>query len=275
MSTVIPSLQAIGSLPDTEIDIAAAALQLARAHAPTADWQSASNHLSCLARKVVQRSVGVIDDPTARAAIIRSLLVDEYGYHGDAETYDDPANADLIRVIERRKGLPVALGILWLHCAQAAGWPAHGLDFPNHFLIALGGDSRYVILDAFADGAPLHATELRTLLKQVSGEAAELRREQLQPVSTRDVLLRLQNNIKLRRLHQGDLKGTLDCLDIMLTIAPQNAMLWCEAALINQRLERISAALHCYDRFLDLSPAGDTADHIRTAVAELRARMQQ
>ncbi len=65
-----------------------------------------------------------------------------YGYRGDAETYDDLANANLIRVIERRKGLPVALGVMWLHAARAAGWAAHGVDFPAHFLVALEGSGQ-------------------------------------------------------------------------------------------------------------------------------------
>ena len=44
------ALEAIGVLPDTEIDIGDAALQLARVDAPDADWQAARAHLSDLAR---------------------------------------------------------------------------------------------------------------------------------------------------------------------------------------------------------------------------------
>ena len=56
---------------------------------------------------------------------------ERFDYRGDSETYDDTQNADLIRVIRRRRGLPVALGILYLHAARAQGWPAVGLNFPN------------------------------------------------------------------------------------------------------------------------------------------------
>ena len=47
------ALEAIGVLPDTEIDIGDAALQLARIDAPDADWQAARAHLSELARDAV------------------------------------------------------------------------------------------------------------------------------------------------------------------------------------------------------------------------------
>ena len=76
---------------------------------------------------------------------------------GNVEDYDNPANANLIQVIERRQGLPVALGILWLHAARAAGWPAHGVDFPAHFLIALEGAGGQLVVDAFDGGTCLDA----------------------------------------------------------------------------------------------------------------------
>ena len=44
------ALDAIGQLPDGELDLAGAALQLARVDAPSADWHGASEHLSQLAR---------------------------------------------------------------------------------------------------------------------------------------------------------------------------------------------------------------------------------
>ena len=146
-------------MPDGEIDIADAALQLARVDAPDADWQAARAHLSDIARDAVLhvRAMSTPDDLAAQAGALAALLTGRHGYGGDSETYDDLANANLIRVIERRRGLPVALGILWLHAAHAAGWSAHGIDFPGHFLIALSAGQAQVVLDVFAGGEPLDA----------------------------------------------------------------------------------------------------------------------
>ena len=49
----IAALEAIGTLPDAEIDIAEAALQLARIDAPDADWRAARAHLTVLAQEAV------------------------------------------------------------------------------------------------------------------------------------------------------------------------------------------------------------------------------
>jgi regulator of sirC expression with transglutaminase-like and TPR domain len=267
------ALDAIGSLPDTEIDIADAALHLARIDAPEADWQSARAHLSELAREIVAIAHDSPDDHLAsRAAALSTLLASRHGYAGDSETYDDLANANLIGVIERRKGLPVALGILWLHAARAAGWAAHGADFPGHFLVALEGRGTQGVLDVFNAGMPLGAPALRALLKRVEGEAAELRPGLLRPMATRRVLLRLQQNIVTRRLRGSDLAGALACTEDMLRIAPDAADPWRQAAFMNQRLDRVADALRCFERFLALVPEGDAAIRVQGVIRELRAR---
>lgn len=283
MSDPRAALEAIGKLPDVEIDIAAAALQLARIDAPDADWRAAEAALSELAREAAGLAARLQDDsPQTRAECLTGLIALRHGYRGDAETYDDLANANLIRVVERKKGLPVALGVIWLHTARAAGWAAHGVDFPGHFLIALEGEPPtgpggnqfgQAVVDVFSGGTPMLAQDLRQLIKRVEGPDAELRPGVLLPMSARAVLLRLQNNIKLRRLQAGNITGALTCAEDMLLFAPDIAPLWREAAALHQHLGQASAALRCYERFLVLVPSGDAAARVRAAMAALRSRL--
>jgi regulator of sirC expression with transglutaminase-like and TPR domain len=271
------ALEAAGQLPDAELDIAAVALQLARVDAPEADWRAAAAELSSIAREAVRMALA---DPEAdagdverRRAALAALLHDRLGFRGDAETYEDMANANLIRVLERRKGLPVALGILWLHAAEAAGWGAQGVDFPGHFLIGLDHPKGMALVDVFAGGGALAAPELRALIKRMEGPRAELRPGLVVPMTRRAVLLRLQNNIKLRRLRAGDIEGALVCAEDMLRLAPDHAGLWRESGLMLRRLDRISAALRSLDRALELEPDGESAARIRGLVEELRNRL--
>jgi regulator of sirC expression with transglutaminase-like and TPR domain len=268
------ALDAIGQIPDSELDLAGAALQLARIDAPDADWRAAQHHLSELARDAAGIAAERLeDDPSVRAGALAGLMTGRWRYTGDVDSYDDPANANLIQVIERRRGLPVSLGILWLHCARAAGWDAYGVDFPGHFMIALPSAGTQLVLDVFDGGQPMNARSLRTLIKRVDGPRAELRPGVLQPMPARAVLLRLQNNLKLRRLNAGDLQGALTSLEDMLRIAPDHAGLWREAALLNQRLDHVGAALRGFERFLSLVPKGDAAERVRSAMDELRTRL--
>lgn len=268
------ALQAIGQLPDAEIDIGDAALQLARADAPDGNWRAAQRHLSELAQGAAQFAAKMDDDGlAARAERLSEFLAGQHGYTGDVDSYDDLANANLIRVIERRRGLPVALGIIWLHTARAAGWDSHGVDFPAHFLIALQGYKTQVVADVFHGGRLVAARDLRVLLKRVEGKDAELRPGLLQPMSTRRVLLRLQNNIMTRRLEAGDMDGGLRCMEDMLRIAPDQAELWRQFGMLNQKLDRVAAARTCYQRFLDLVPEGTAADAIRAQLDILKSML--
>lgn len=271
------ALDAAGQLPDDEIDIGSVALQFARVDAPEADWQAAAQQLSSLARQAVERAAqdarADAGDAERRRALLARLLHEDWGLAGDAATYDDLRNANMIRVLERRKGLPVALGVLWLHAAEAAGWGAHGVDFPGHFLLALESARGPSLVDVFGGGPALGAPELRTLIKAVEGPRAELRPGLVVPMTKRAVLLRLQNNIKLRRLRGNDLEGALACAQDMLRLAPTHAGLWREAGLMEQRLDRIGAALASLDRSLELEPEGETAARIRGLIDELRNRL--
>ncbi|WP_428486074.1 SirB1 family protein [Rhodopila sp.] len=268
------ALEAIGQLPDTEIDIGNAALQLARVDAPNSDWHAARRHLTDLAQGAVALAASMEGQALqARAKALSDFLADHHGYVGDTESYDDLANANLIRVIERRRGLPVALGVIWMHSARAAGWGSHGVDFPAHFLIALEGHKTQVVLDVFNRGQLMTARDLRELLKRVEGKNAELRPGLLQPMSTRRVLLRLQNNIMTRRLQTGDMDAGLRCTEDMLRIAPDQAELWRQSGVLNQKLDRVAAARMCYERFISLVPEGAAADAVRVQLDILKSML--
>ncbi|PZW47003.1 regulator of sirC expression with transglutaminase-like and TPR domain [Humitalea rosea] len=271
------ALDAAGQLPDDELDVATIALHFARLDAPDADWHAATLHLSDIARAATEaaslNAAADEGDAEARRVVLARLIHEHFGYHGDVETYEDVANANLLRVIERRRGLPVVLGVLWMHAADAAGWPTHGLDFPGHFFLSMEGVRGQSVLDPFSGGAAMDAPALRAMLKRIEGPKAELRPSMVAPVERRAVLLRLQNNIKIRRLKSHDMEGAVTCVEDMLRLAPDSAALWREAGLMNQRLDRIGAALTSLERFLRLVPTGEAADRVRGVMEELRQRL--
>ena len=115
-------LRAIGERGDGPHDIARAALLLASLDHIGTDLSPYEAHLNELS-EAAQRQGLVLNNPENGARSLASLMAGQFGYDGDRLTYDDPRNADLIAVIERRRGMPVALGILYIHAARAAGRP--------------------------------------------------------------------------------------------------------------------------------------------------------
>lgn len=267
-------LRSIGGQDDEQIDVAEAALLLAALERPQFNLERYHHHLSLVARDIAdlaerQGAEGSLD---ARVAVLQAVLAERYGYRGDSETYDDMSNANLMRVIDRRRGLPVALGILYLHGARAQGWQISGLNFPGHFLLRLDLGADRAIIDPFHGGAPRDAAALRALLKAMAGEAAELRPEHTQPVGCRDVLLRLQNNIKLRHIQEERSAEALAVLETMLMIAPERAGLWREAGVLHAHLDNMRAAIMAFEHYLELAAPGDAG---RQEIAELLRRLRR
>src|SRR5947199_10154632 len=186
-------LRELGESTSPILPIGDAALALASFERPRVGLTRYRQHLTALARDV-GRHAGATGDLAARAHALNEIILLKHGYSGDELTYDDLQNANLMRVVDRRKGLPVALGILYLHAARAQGWESLGLAFPGHFLVRLGEGAERLILDPFHGGQVCEAAMLRELLKAMAGQEVELSPEYYAPVADRDVLLRLQNN---------------------------------------------------------------------------------
>jgi regulator of sirC expression with transglutaminase-like and TPR domain len=258
--------------PDSLADPAAAALALLRhlgddesAQPPLAETALAFatldhtgcdparyyTHLAEIARQIaeVEPEIEPGGPPMERrVAALRFVLADKFGYRGDTAQYSDLANADMMRVIDRRQGLPVALGILYLHAARSRNWAATGLAFPGHFLIRLDAGAERAIIDPFHGGHALDAGALRALLRAVLGEKAILSPDHYQPVDDREVIMRLQSNVKMRLLQEGRVLEALAVVDRMLLMLPRDATLWRECGLINRHLGRLSAAVESVER---------------------------
>jgi regulator of sirC expression with transglutaminase-like and TPR domain len=265
-------LRAAGHAPDPAIDLALAALAFAVLDRPEAGAPRYPAHLRQLADDVTGRA----DRAAAlseRIAALRGVLVDQHGYVGDRETYDDLRNADLSQVIDRRRGLPVTLAILWLHAGRAQGWPLDGLNFPGHFLLRIEAADGRAILDPFNGGRELEAAELRSLLKGFAGDQAELAPEHTQALPNRAILLRLQNNIKIRLLNAEAYDKALPVIERMLMVAPQDAALWHEAGLVHRRIENLRAAIACLETAHALAEAPAARQRIAAEIAALKGKL--
>lgn len=271
---ILARLAALGSAGSGDIPLAETALLLGsldldRSEAAIADCRAIldalTDDLAALAPKA--------DDLARRAEALTSVLALGHGFTGDRETYDDLANANLIAVLERKRGLPVALAILYIHAARAVGWEVEGLNFPGRFLIRLGAPDGRAVLDPFDDGMVREASSLRELLKQSAGSTAELAPEHFAAVDDRDILLRLQNNIKVRLLQADRIAEALVIIERMQLIAPSEPMLWLEAGGYHARLGNLRAAIQAAERCGGLASDEGMRQRAASLLQELKGRL--
>jgi regulator of sirC expression with transglutaminase-like and TPR domain len=268
-------LTAVGAQEDSEIDIADAGLALAALERQRIEPETYHEHLAALGCEMQATAAEAACNAEgdaglyARATTLSKVLAGKFGYQGDRVTYDDLQNANLMHVIDRRKGLPVALAILYIHAARSQGWAIEGVNFPGHFVVRLHNAGRAVILDPFAGGEPCTTADLRRKLKAAAGEKAELQPEHYAAVGNRDILLRLENNLKIRLIQEGDLDKAAAALERMLLIAPRHAPLYREAGLIQARLGNLNAARGALERFLEISDNDSQRHHVARLIQDL------
>lgn len=251
-------LRLVGTKQDSEIDVGEVALALALVNLPGIKVDRYRNHLAKLVEHArddyANRKRSGEDSLTMQANVLRHVIHDAHGYKGDTQTYDDLDNTNLIRAIDRRMGLPVALGIIYIVVGRALGFVIDGLSFPGHFILRLELDGQRLILDPFRQGAELTAADLRQLVKKMIGEQAELSHKYYTPVSNRELLLRLQNNLKTRLIEHEEYHQALQVIETMAAIAPDEVRTLFDKAVLYAKLGQIKQAAAALEEYIARIP---------------------
>ena len=93
--------------------------------------------------------------PTAGVDALREVLGLRHGFCGDRRRYDHPNNSMLDVVLERRRGLPIALSVVYVATARRAGIALEGVGLPGHFVVGDFESGPPLLLDPFDGGALL------------------------------------------------------------------------------------------------------------------------
>lgn len=252
-------LNDVGDSEDADINIGLAALALSAHLHEGISTERYINHLDKIVSRVEEAYAkacadGGEDTLGLRINVLKNVVAEEFGYGGDQDNYDDLQNASLIRVIDRAKGLPVAISILCMHAAHSLGWDVHGLNFPGHFICRIQDGPQSLIFDPYNNFQILNAPELRALIKGLLGTHAELSSAYYEPVSNREVLLRLQNNLKLRMIEVEDYEGALKIVKLMKKIAPNDYRLLFDFGVLLARTEQPQAAIEALSAYVEQAP---------------------
>ena len=176
----------------------------------------------------------------------------EFGFAGDAESYDAPLNADLIRVLDRRRGLPVSLSLLYVAAARRRGWAAWVTNTPGHVLVRIG-EGPACLIDPFHGGEPVSSERLAALLYGALGPDGMPGPEHVAPLSNRGVLARLLLNQATRAERGGDPLRALTVYERMSVIAPGNGDGWWELARLQLQMHDVDAARHSLSAMLEIT----------------------
>jgi regulator of sirC expression with transglutaminase-like and TPR domain len=265
------SITYLGLLDDEAIALDVAALELSALDHPGIDLQPYQDMLEAIAERVAELGAEA-ETGAEQAAVLAHVLAREYGFAGDRTGYDAPVNADLVRVIDRRRGLPVSLAILYVGAAARVGWDAAALNVPGHVLVSVGDEAGAVLVDAFGGGTIVSPDRLAALLAGVLGPGAFPAAEHLQPMTNRQVLVRLLLNQASRAEQGGDASRAAALFRRMTVIAPENGQGWWDLARMQLGARDIDAARGSLSAMLEVTRDRERRDQIAAALEALAGR---
>lgn len=271
-------LHHIGKMEDDEIDAARAAVAIAALDHPGIVTERYYNHLDLLADEVAAMHAdllneGRVDDAEARLFALKTVLHDDHGYRGDVQNYNDMQNADMMRVIDRRRGMPIALALIYISTAQAQGWDAYGLNIPGHFLARLDSEGVRLIFDPFDSCRVMNAPDLRRLIKTVGGPDAELSATYYEPATNRDMLVRLQNNRKIRLIEAEEYESALGVVMALRAVAPAEYRLLLDEGVLCARTGRNRQAIAALEAYVDKAPDAKDRHDAALLLHEIRQNL--
>lgn len=195
-----PPFRELAADPDPPLDLLALAVA---AEFRGVDATRALAHLDALAAELAAELA--ISSPTAAGeteACVEVLGVRE-GFAGDRRHPDDPANSMLDEVLERRRGLPILLSVLYAEVARRAGVPLAGIGLSGHFVVGHFGAQPALMIDPFAGGGRVRQVVPAVLIR---------------PWTAKEIAMRMLNNLIPAFEKRGHLGSAIHAASLRLLL---------------------------------------------------------
>lgn len=255
---------------DERINLARAALLIAKEEYPQLSVQRHLGYLDQLTEEVRDR----IADETAPLVILEELLRTLYernGFQGNREAFYDPRNAFISDVLDRKKGVPLTLGIILLEVGWRLNLPLEGVNFPGHFFVRYHGVAVRLLVDPFNRGRIWFEDQAQELLDRVYGGMVRVRPRFLKIANRREILVRLLTHLKGIYLNIQDNDRALATIERILVIHPTAAGQIRDKGTLLAKMGRSTEALEQLQWYLDYVPDASDTGQIQTLVEDLRA----
>jgi regulator of sirC expression with transglutaminase-like and TPR domain len=259
---------------DQQFHLFEAAVSLGQDEYPDLDVQRALAEVDALLVRLRRRL------PADAPAMHKLRLLNHFFFHelhfgGNLNHYYDPDNSYLHKVLERRRGIPVSLVVLWLELAQGLGLAAQGVGFPGHFMVKVHLPQVQVVVDPFS-GESLSRETLQSRLEAwrashgLPGVSELPLGHYLQAMPAREIVARMLRNLKEIHRTQRDWERFVAVENRLLVLLPQAWDEYRDRGLARAELGQLAPAVRDLETYLGQAGEGQDAVAIAERLATLR-----
>jgi regulator of sirC expression with transglutaminase-like and TPR domain len=256
--------------PDGSLDLARAALAVARLEHPDLDESRELGRLDELALRVgpARRT-----DPAATLERLKRVLFDEEGFRGNADEYYDPRNSCLNDVLDRKLGIPITLSVLTMEVGRRVGLEIAGVGLPGHFIVSASVGARSVLLDPFHGGAELTPSTAADVAARAVGRPVRIEESHWAPCSRRQIVVRMLRNLKTIYARRADWDRALGVIDRLLLVDGDTPVHLRDRGTVLVRAGRLWEGATEWESYLNRHPHAQDAESFRQELRRVRQEL--
>ena len=254
------------------------ALHLARILAyPSLD---VSAHLSLIdamgqdVARILKKGGNMPPRPTQIIEKINDHLFDVQKFKANTDDYYNPLNSYLNIVVERKRGIPITLCILYMRVARSVNFKMHPVNFPGHFLIKhiLEDNSGEIIVDPFNGGRIMDDYSLKALIDQAYPQQnIPLTHALVEKATAAQVVIRILNNLKGSYYETQDMDRYNIANEMVLSIDRYNPDAIRDKGIVLLKKGDAPEALKVLNSYLEINPEAEDADDILDIIRQIRS----
>jgi regulator of sirC expression with transglutaminase-like and TPR domain len=247
---------------DSSVMLDAAALEIAAIESPGLDPAPCLAAVDLMALELGSRLPSEGDGPRF-VQLANDYLFGELGFRGNETEYDDPRNSCLNLVLDRRRGIPISLSVVYIEVARRLGKPVCGIGLPGHFVVRYEDAGFSTYIDPFHAGKLLTEKDCRALAHQITGVELSHEASALAPVSVRYILVRILNNLRAAYFKSKQYAKATVVLDLLVEQFPANADYYKARGVARLKLRELGAARSDLKAYLKHAPDADDTDAVK------------
>ena len=182
------------NLDNNEVQLARGALLIAESEYRELNIENYLHQLDEMA-DVVRERIQETTLPEQHIAELNRYLFQEKGFTGNTDNYYALGNNFLNFVLDKKTGIPITLGVVYIEVGRRAGLPLVGVNFPGHFLVRYQREHLDILLDVFENGSFMCEDSLQAKLQETLGDSALLESNMLTEATDKEILARILRNL--------------------------------------------------------------------------------
>jgi regulator of sirC expression with transglutaminase-like and TPR domain len=259
---------------DGDFPLLEAAISLGQDEYPDLDVQAVLGEVDQMLERV-RRRLPKDAGPVQKLRVLNQFFFHDLHFGGNPNDYYDPDNSFIHLVLNTRRGIPVALAVVWMELAQGLGLSVRGVGFPGHFLVKVNLPMGQAVIDPLT-GSSLSREALSERLdpfRRRSGLVDEFETPlglYLQSAPSREIMARMLRNLKEIYRSESDWVRLLAVQERLIVLLPESWPEYRDRGLAHAELghtEQAVADLECYlvhaEELVDVDAIANRVDALR------------